>query len=254
MAFPVDLALRQDIVDLLAAAVAVAGLCVCLLGLRLWPAVCSIGCLAAAFVAGAAFALDRAPDKLAIALALGAAGGVAAAIVGAYAYRLVTIGAYGLIGWCVGSQFAASGGLEQTDQLAAALGGAMVAAVVAVLFDVVAVMLLGAIAGAWAAVWSACLYFGSAFAQQADLWSLAQNASAYRLPLLAVGALAVVGLFAQAFAYVHAGPDPREVIEALDRADLPRKRRVAVLDDLRADGLITRTEYFRHLVRILSGG
>ena len=37
------------------------------------------------------------------------------------------------------------------------------------------------------------------------------------------------------------------------RADLPTKRRVAVLDDLAANGLVTRGEYFRHLARILSG-
>lgn len=254
MMFPVDLALSQDILDLLAAAAAVAGLCVCLLGLRVWPAVCSLGCLALAFCVGTAFAVERAPDKVGIAIGLGAAAGIACAIAGAYAHRLVTIAAYAAIGWYVGTHVAGAGGLEQSDQLAAALGGAMVAAVVAVLFDLVAVMLLGTIAGAWAVVWSTCAFFASPFAEQTDLWSLFQNASQHRIPLIAVGVLAVFGLFVQALGYVHAGPDPREVTDALDRADLPRKRRVASLDNLRADGLITRTEYFRHLVRILSGG
>lgn len=251
---PVDLALSQDILDLLATVVVVAGLTVCLLGLRVWPGVCCAAGFVLAGLAGASFAFDRAPERIVIVYALGAAAGVVGAIAGRYAHRLMTIAAYAGIGWYIGSHVGEIGGLEVNDQLACALGGAMIVAVMAVLFDLIAVMLLGAAAGAWAAVWGASLFFGSPFAAQLDAWTLLQKWPHHQASLIAVGAIAVCGLFVQGFAYIHAGPDPREVAEALDRADLPRKRRVAMLDELRSDGTITRTEYWRHLVRILSGG
>jgi hypothetical protein len=59
-------------------------------------------------------------------------------------------------------------------------------------------------------------------------------------------------LLLQIIAFVRSGPDMAQINHALDCADLPRKRRIAVLDDLRSDRTISHGEYFRHLIRVLS--
>jgi len=64
--------------------------------------------------------------------------------------------------------------------------------------------------------------------------------------------LAAVGLLLQIITFVNSEPDMSQINHALDCADMPRKRRIAVLDDLRNDRTISRSEYFRHLIRVLS--
>ncbi len=66
--------------------------------------------------------------------------------------------------------------------------------------------------------------------------------------------LALIGLVLQTLAMARSGPDTDDLCHAMERVDLATRRRVAVLDRLEAKGLITRSEYFRHVVRVLSDG
>ena len=115
-------------------------------------------------------------------------------------------------------------------------------------------MLISSIAGAWAVVWGVALFFGLDFHRTVDLMGLLLMVGQFRAELIAMAVLALVGLVIQAAGMARTGPDPDDVCEAMSRADLPTKRRVAVLEDLSANNLITRAEYFRHLVRVLLSG
>ncbi len=193
---------NQDLIDLLAVAAVVAGLSVCLFGLRIWR-----------------YAL----------------GGVVAAI-----------------GWYAGTRVGSMMAVEGTDLLVCAVGGALLLGVVAVLVEMPVIICLSAVSGAWSVVWGVSLYFDKGFHRIIDVWKLTEHRSAYGGELFALALLAAVGLLLQIIAFVRSGPDMSQINHAMDCADLPRKRRIAVLDDLRSDRTISHSEYFRHLIRILS--
>jgi hypothetical protein len=243
---------NQDLIDLLAITAVVAGLSVCLFGLRIWRF--ALGGVAAGFgvAGGAMFAASRAPDRMIIIIGLSVAAGCVLMIAFATLYRLGTMIVVAAIGWYVGVRIGSMMAVEGIDLLACAVGGALLLGVVAVLVEMPVIICLSAFSGAWSVVWGVSLYFGNRFHEVLDVWKLTEQGGAFAGELLALALLAAVGLALQVVAFIRSGPDMAQINHALDCADLPHKRRIAVLDDLRSDGTISRSEYFRHLIRVLS--
>ncbi len=252
---PAELALilHQDWIDLGAAAIAFAGLSTCLFGLRIWRAVLGVLGLIAGGVLGSWFAQQQAPDKIVVVIGLGIASGCVMMVVAAGLHHFTTMGIVAAIGWYFGGRLGAQFGVPASDLFICALGGALILGIVAILVEMPAIIVISSIAGAWAVVWGASFYWGNGFYRTIDAMTLYLHSDRYGMELTAMGALAALGLTLQTIGWVRAGPDLKEVKQALDMADLPRQRRVAVLEDLRSDGTISRGEYFRHLVRVLSG-
>jgi len=251
-----ELELHQDVTDLLAAAAAIAGLVVCLLGSRVWRAVLAGAGFAAGCLSGVAIAAANAPNRPGVAIGLGLTTGCVVMIAMAGLPRLGTCVVFATIGWFV-ARLLVGHELVVSQNLPVVLGlaGALVCGLAPLYFEVEksVIMLVSAIAGAWAVVWATGLYFDLDFHRASGPAELLASAGAYRGELTVLAALAAAGLAFQIFTVLRAGPDTHEVRQAMARADLPTRRRVAVLDDLAANGLLTRSEYFRHLARILSG-
>lgn len=252
---PAELALilHQDGIDLLAAAVAFAGLSTCIFGLRIWRGVLAVLGLVVGGAVGSLAAMQQAPDKTLAIVGLGIASACTLMVLASWLNHFTTMVIVAAIGWYLGLRLGAQFGVPQTDLFVCAIGGALVFGILAILFEMPAVILLSALGGAWAVVWGASLYWGNGFYRVIDAMTLYTDSDRYSMELSVVGVLAAVGLTLQVIGWVRAGPDMREIKEAVDMADMPRKRRVSMLEDLRADGAISRSEYFRHMIRILSG-
>ena len=252
-----ELVAHRDVAGPLAAAVVVAGLTVCLLGLRLWRVVLTAVAFAAGCAAGCTLAVSRAPDQPVVVIGLGVAMGCVLTVILAGLPRLGTFAVLAAVGWFAGRLLAGQAHVREQDlMVVCGLAGALVVGLVPTYFDIEkpAVILVSALAGAWAVVWGTTFFFGADFHRVANAAELLASAQTYRGELLVVVVLALLGLVLQTTALLRAGPDAEALRHAMEIADLRTKRRVAVLEELRADGLITRGEYYRHLVRILSTG
>ena len=252
-----ELGLGQDMADILAAATVAVGLIVCLLGLQVWRGVLAGVGFAAGCAAGISLATSHAPDRPVVVIGLGVASGCVLMVVLAWLPRLGTCVVFGVIGWFVGRLLTGHDQIaEQHLPIVFGVAGVLLLGLAPIYFEIErpTIVLVSSLGGAWAAVWGAALFFGLDFHRTLDLTGLLLLAGQFRAELTAVALLAVVGLVIQAAGMAKAGPDPDDVCEAMSRADLPTKRRVAVLDDLSANNLITRTEYYRHLVRVLLSG
>ena len=243
------------VADLLAAAAVVAGLAVCLLGLRLWRAVLATVAFSAGYAVGYTIAVSRAPDQRVVVIGLGVAMGCVLMVVFAGMPRLGTFAVLAVIGWFAGRLLAGQAQVREQDlMVVAGLAGALVIGIVPFYFDIEkpATVLISSLAGAWGVVWGTTLYFGGDFCRVADAAALLASAERFGVELTAVALLALIGLAAQTTALLRSGPDARALRHAIALADLPTKRRVALLEDLRSNGLITRAEYDCHAVRVLS--
>lgn len=252
---PAELALimDQDGIDLLAATAALAGVCMCILGLRLWRLMLAVAGLLAGGALGCFIAHQHAPGKMIVVVGLGVAGGCVLMVIASWLNHLTTMAIFAAIGWYVGMKLGSQLGVPESDLFVCSIGGALVMGILSILFEMPGVILLSSVVGAWLAVWSVSLYWGSAFYHEVDAMTLYLNREMYSKELAAAGVFALAGLLLQVIGWLRAGPDMRDIKQAVDYADMPKKRRVAILEDLRANGAITRGEYFRHMVRILSG-
>jgi hypothetical protein len=248
-----DLDLHPDSIDLLAVAAVVGGLSVCLFGLRLWRVLLGAAGLASGLFAGCALAAAQAPDRTEVMIGLGLSTGCVLMVILAGLPRLGTFVALAAVGWIAGRLL--GGPLQAQDMaIVSGLTGALVVSLLPFCFDFdkSAIVVVSALAGAWSAVWGATLFFGGGFERAADAAALFAAPSDYRIELGAVVLLALIGLVLQSIDLLHSGPDAKALRRAMALADLPTRRRVAILANLRCEGLVTRAEYHHHLVRVLA--
>lgn len=244
--------MHQDVFDLLAAFAVVGGLSLCLFGYRLWRAVAALGGWAGGFLAGAAYAAAHAPEKFWIIIGLGAAAGCALMVLLALFDRMALFIAFAWIGGSVGIHLGQGAGIDGGDLFACGLVGALIASVTAVVFDRVAVVLLSVAAGGLLVVWGAALFWGWPLAEVTSLLPLLEQAPRFSTELRVAGLLAGIGFALQFVTVLMRGPDAADLRRAREQVDLPRQRRLALLDELYDDGLITRSEHLRQVIRIVA--
>jgi hypothetical protein len=247
------LILHQDWIDLLAAIIAFAGLCTCLLGLRIWRGILAVAGLIVGSALGSYIAYQQGPGKMIVVVGLGIAAGCVLMVLASWLHQFTTMIIFAAIGWYLGMKLGAQLGVPASDLFVCSIGGALVMGIAAILFEMPGIVLLSSVAGAWATVWAVSLYWDSEFCQVIDAMTLYLNRDQYGMELLCAGLLTLLGFLLQGIGWLRAGPDMKQLEQAVDYADMPKKRRVSILEDLRTKGAITRSEYFRHMVRILSG-